>query len=196
FEAGSFNMESNRTLLADYGDAASFEKVLSERGQEIAAVFLEGVQGAGGMRPAPAEFFRRVHQAARNCGALFVLDEVISLRLGVGGQQANLGIEADLTMLGKLIGGGFPVGAVGGKKEIMKIFNPQHLKVWHSGTFNANPITMAAGNIAVRELTAERIEKMDRLGARLKAGLISNARQLNIPFSVNHIGSLLNVFFM
>lgn len=195
FEVGSFNLDGPDTYLADFGNAASFEAVLAEHGDEIAAVFVEGVLGAGGMRPAAAAFFEQVRAAAQRHGALFVIDEVISLRLGPGGQQGNLGVTSDLTMLGKLIGGGFPVGAVGGSREIMDVFRADQLKVWHSGTFNANLITMTAGTVALRELTAERIDAMERLGVSLKQGLTDAARTRGLPFSVRQIGSLLNVFF-
>ena len=100
-----------------------------------------------------------------------------------------------MTMVGKLIGGGFPVGAVGGSAEVMRALDPEHIKAWHSGTFNANPITMVAGDVALRELTAERIDQMNQLGKRLKQGLIDQAQRLGLPFSVNHAGSLLNIFF-
>lgn len=195
FEVGSFNLDGPNTFLADFGDAASFEAVLDRHGEEIAAVFLEGVLGAGGMRPAPAAFFEDVRAAAHRHGAMFVMDEVISLRLGPRGQQGNLGFTSDLTMLGKLIGGGFPVGAVGGPREVMDVFRSDKLKVWHSGTFNANPVTMTAGAVAVRELTPARIAGMDRLAALLKDGLVAAAATRGLPFSVRHVGSLLNVFF-
>lgn len=196
FEMGSFNMQGPDTFLAKYGDIEAFKQVLDEHGKDIAAVFVEGVLGAGGMKPAPAEFFIELRKAANRAGALFVIDEVISFRLGRGGQQGNLGVSADLTMFGKLIGGGFPVGAVGGSGELMSALDPAQIKVWHSGTFNANPITMAAGDVAVRELTGERIEQMNVLSNRLKEGLEKSAAKLALPFSVNHSGSLLNIFFI
>ena len=119
FEAGSApelmpNLDG-MTHLGEYNDPATFEEILDAHGQEIAAVVLEPVMGAGGVVSADPEFLRRVQRAAEAAGALFVLDEVITFRLAEGGAQSLFGIEPDLTMLGKVIGGGFPVGAVGGK---------------------------------------------------------------------------------
>jgi len=195
FQSGSLNNPGPSTLLATYGDIDSFKAVLAEHGAEIAAVFVEAVMGAGGMQPAPAEFFIELKKAAHDAGALFVIDEVITFRLGSGGQQGNLGVTADLTMLGKLIGGGFPVGAVGGGSDIMSMLSADDLKVLHSGTFNANPMTMAAGNVSVRELTQERIEGMEHHAARIATELSACAKKLGMPFTIDYIGSLLIVFF-
>ena len=199
FEAGSFPgrmpQAEQATYLGIYNDAASFEKILAAHGDEIAAVVLEPVMGAGGVVAATAEFLRRVQAAAEAAGALFVLDEVITFRLAEGGAQALLGIEPDLTMLGKIIGGGFPVGAVVGKREAMRVLEPGPAQVFHSGTFCGNPVTMAAGVVSVRELTAARIERMDQLAARLHERLATHASNLRLPLAINRSGSLLNLSF-
>ena len=186
--------EGGHTLVAEFGDAADFEKVLANRGDEIAAVFLEPVQGAGGLVAADGEFFRRVGEAARAAGALYVLDEVITFRLDSGGAQNLLGVTPDLTMLGKLIGGGFPVGAVGGSAEVMAVTDPRQMKLSASGTFNGNPVTTTAGTVAVRELTAERIATMAELAGRLRAGIEAAAARVGLPITIRQAGSLLNVF--
>lgn len=201
FEHGSFDGRlavpgASSTLLAEYGDAESFEAVLAERGDEIAGVFLEPVMGSGGVVTAPPEFFQRVERAARAVGALFVIDEVITIRLGLGGRQAALGVTPDLTMMGKLIGGGFPVGALGGRADLMEWLDPRRNRIFHSGTFNGNPVTMAAGAASVRHLTEERITELDRLGERLERRLCDAARSVGLPFSVRRVGSLLNVYFL
>ena len=195
FEIGSFGKEGPLTHLATYNDTADFEAILKEHGDDIAAVFLEPVQGASGVIPGEAEFLHSVRAAAHEAGALFVLDEVLTLRFAVGGCQAGIGIEPDLTMLGKIIGGGFPVGAVGGRADLMKIFDPADMKVFHTGTFNANPVTMVAGEISLRELTAERIERMEDLCDTLQAGLADLARKHGLPLATNHYGSCLNIYF-
>ena len=194
FEIGSFGKTGLLTYLARYNDLADFEAVLDEKGHEIAAVFLEPVMGAGGIVKGDEQFLKGVKDAARKAGALFVLDEVLTFRFGVGGCQGAMGIEPDLTMLGKIIGGGFPVGAVGGNKDLLKIFEPSDLKVFHSGTFNANPVTMVAGEISVRDLTAGRIEEMNRLLRLLQSGLTGIARKNGLPISLNHYESCLNIF--
>ncbi|MYJ73806.1 MAG: aminotransferase class III-fold pyridoxal phosphate-dependent enzyme [Gammaproteobacteria bacterium] len=199
YEVGSFPglmpQWRDNTYLGIHNDAESFEEILAEHGDEIAAVVLEPVMGAGGVFAATSEFLRRVQAAANAAGALFVVDEVITFRLSEGGAQALYGIEPDLTMLGKVIGGGYPVGAVGGKLAHMRVFDPAAAKVVHSGTYCGNPVTMAAGVVSVRELTSERIERMDRLAARLATGLATHASNLSLPLSIKRNGSLMNVFF-
>jgi glutamate-1-semialdehyde 2,1-aminomutase len=194
FEIGSFGHAGHLTYLARYNDLSDFEAVLDEHGEEIAAVFLEPVLGAGGIVPGRKQFFEGVKAAAHKAGALFVLDEVLAFRFGFNGCQGAIGIEPDLTMLGKIIGGGFPVGAVGGNRELLKIFDPDDMKVFHSGTFNANPVTMVAGEISLRELTAERIETMNSLAEMLRTGLIDSAKKSGLPIAINHYASCLNIF--
>ncbi len=195
FECGSFGREGPATYLARFNDLADFEAVLAEHGNEIAAVFLEPVLGSGGVIPAAPAFLRGVKAAAHKAGALFVLDEVLTLRFAPGGCQAAFDISPDLTMFGKLIGGGFPVGAVGGRAELLRIFDPAEMKVFHTGTFNANPVTMAAGEISLGDLTPERIARMETLCLRLKEGLARAAGKYGLPLSVNHFGSCLNLYF-
>ncbi len=195
FEIGSFGREGPLTRLATFNDLADFEAVLDEHGDDIAAVFLEPVLGSGGVIEGEAKFLHGVGASAHKAGALFVLDEVLTLRFGVGGCQASIELEPDLTMLGKIIGGGFPVGAVGGSTDMLRIFDPADMKVFHTGTFNANPVTMVAGEISLRELTAERIERMDNLRASLQSGLVDIAQKHGLPLSTNHYGSCLNLYF-
>ena len=195
FEIGSFGKEGPLTHLATYNNLADFEAVLSEHGDDIAGVFLEPVLGASGVIRGEAEFLHGVRDAAHNAGALFILDEVLTLRFAVGGCQAGIEIEPDLTMLGKIIGGGFPVGAVGGRADLMRIFDPADMKVFHTGTFNANPVTMVAGEVSLRELTAKRIERMNSLRELLQAGLAEVAHKHGLPLSTNHYGSCLNMYF-
>jgi glutamate-1-semialdehyde 2,1-aminomutase len=193
FESGTLGKPGPATFLAEYGDVASFEAVLAEHGSEIAAVFVEPVQGAGGVVRGTSEFLNGLRAAAHRAGALFVLDEVITFRLATGGIQAELGVDPDLTMFGKIIGGGFPVGAVGGKLDLMDVFEPSRLRALHSGTYNANPVTMAAGLVSVRELTAERIARMHALAERLERGLLDAGARAGLAVKVRRVGSLLAV---
>lgn len=195
FECGSFGHEGPLTYLAEFNDLDDFRRVLVAHGDEIAGVFLEPVLGSGGVIPASRTFLEGVRQAAHEAGALFILDEVLSFRFATGGCQSLWNLAPDLTMLGKAIGGGFPVGALGGGRELLKIFDPTDLKLFHTGTFNANPVTMATGNVSVSELTAERIATMDALAAELKDGLIAAVKAAGLPISVNHFGSCLNIYF-
>ncbi len=195
FECGSFGHEGPTTLLATYNDLDDFQRVLSEHGSDIAAVFLEPVMGSGGVISGQRAFLQGVRDAARDVGALFVLDEVLTLRFGYGGVQGALDLNPDLTMFGKLIGGGYPVGAVGGPRDLLTIFDPSDLKLFHTGTFNANPVTMAAGGISLSHLTADRIERMSAVAGRLSDGLKRSAGRAGLPLSINHHGSCLNVYF-
>ena len=182
------------TYIGEWDDAESFEEILAEHGDEITAVLLEPWLGAGGMVGASPEFFARVHAAAKPA-ALFVLDEATVQRLAVGGAQSLLGIEPDLTVLGKLIGGGFPCGGVGGRREFMEIINPKSGNVHVSGTFSGNPVTTAAGNVAVRELTQPKIDKMAAQLEVIDAAMAKAAARHGIPYSSRRIGSLMNVWF-
>ncbi|MGB8414271.1 MAG: aminotransferase class III-fold pyridoxal phosphate-dependent enzyme [Candidatus Binatus sp.] len=196
-EIGLAGQEGERTMLADFGEATVFEALLYERGSEIAAVFLEPILGSAGIVEPPADFLGRVAEAAHSAGAMFVVDEVITMRLAEGGAQQIFDVKPDLTMFGKIIGGGFPVGAIGGSEEVMSAFDPRNRgTIFHSGTFNGNPVTCAAGAVSVRELTQARIDKMANQAERLAAELARAARQVGLPFSVRHYGSLMNVFFL
>jgi glutamate-1-semialdehyde 2,1-aminomutase len=199
FEAGFFGNEGEKhwphTIVAPWGDAAAFEAVLAEQGDEIAAVFLEAAMGSSGLVGAPTEFFQRVIDATHRAGAVFVLDEVITLRMSEGGHQANLGITPDLTTMGKVIGGGYPVGALGGRADLMNYLDPSRGKIFHSGTFNGNPVTTAAGIPSLGHLTAERIATMAAQAERLDTAMAESAAAVGLPYSSRRIGSLINIYF-
>jgi glutamate-1-semialdehyde 2,1-aminomutase len=196
-EVGLAGQEGERTMLADFGDPDAFEALLSERGKEIAAVFLEPVLGSAGIVIPSPTFLSRVREATRRAGVVLVIDEVITLRLATGGAQQLFNVQPDLTMMGKIIGGGLPVGALGGAASLMSCLDPRNRgAMWHSGTFNGNPLTCAAGAISVRELTKDRIDEMDRLSDRLARELKQAAMAVELPFSVRRVGSLMNVFFL
>jgi glutamate-1-semialdehyde 2,1-aminomutase len=199
FEAGYFGNTGDKawphTIVAPWGDAAAFEAILADQGDEIAAVFLEGAMGASGLVQAPTEFFRRVIDATHRAGAVFVLDEVITLRLSTGGHQVNLGITPDLTTLGKIIGGGYPVGAVGGRADLMSLLDPTRGRIFHSGTFNGNPVTTAAGVVSYGHLTSDAVTRMAGQAERLERHLADSAAKVGLPFSCRKVGSLLNMYF-
>jgi glutamate-1-semialdehyde 2,1-aminomutase len=192
---GSFGSSGEETLIAPFNDAAAFEAILAARGHEIAAVLLEPVLGSAGIIEARSEFLRRIKIAAANAGALLIFDEVITLRLSPSGAQGLMGVAPDLTVLGKIIGGGFPVGALAGRANVMATLDPDTLKVWHSGTFNGNPVTMAAGLASMSELTQSKIDAMARQACELQFGLQRKAADAGLPLTVTRSGSLLNVFF-
>jgi len=201
FEAGFFDGVGGHprwvhTITAPFGDALVWERTLAEHGDEIAAVFLEAVMGSSGLVSAEPSFFERVIAAAHAADVIFVLDEVITLRLSLGGHQASLGITPDLTTMGKLIGGGFPVGGLGGRADLMSVLDPAKGRLFHSGTFNGNPVTTAAGVVSVRDLTGDAIARMAAQAERLERALRESAAASSLPFSCRRVGSLLNIYFV
>lgn len=195
FESGFTGRDGPMTLVAEYGDLGAFEAILNAEGDQIAAVFLEPVMGASGVVRGSRSFLEGVKKAAHQAGALFVLDEVLTLRLAFGGYQSVVGIAPDLTLFGKFIGGGFPVGAVGGSKALFELFDPMNMKIFHTGTFNANPVTMVAGCASVAALTKERLDKMEGVAGQLEAGLMLAAVEVGLPLTINRVGSVMNLFF-
>jgi glutamate-1-semialdehyde 2,1-aminomutase len=203
FDARSRGNDPDRPLTPDFigtyvgrwGDADSFEQILAEHGDEISIVVLEPWLGAGGIVGAPIEFFERVQEAAHRAGALFVLDEATVFRLATGGAQSILGLRPDLTVLGKLIGGGFPCGGIGGRRDLMELANPATGNVHVSGTFSGNPVAMSAGIAAVRDLTPEKIEHMSAQVELIDLALARSASRHALPYSSRRVGSLMNVWF-
>jgi len=183
------------TYVADFGDAAAFEQILAEHGDEIAAVMLEPYMAFAGMVSAPPEFFQRVHAAARKAGALFILDEATVFRLDIGGAQARLGIEPDVTVLGKIVAGGFPGGGIGGKREFMELLDPRGTRLHLSGTFTGNPVTMAAGLACMRHLTAEKIARQEQMMETIETRLHAMAAKHGLPFSTRRVGSMMQMYF-
>jgi len=188
---------AGRTLLADFGDPASFEKVLTERGDEIAAVILEPVLYTGRVVPPPDGFLKQVEEMARRAGAMVIIDDCLMFRLAEGGSCEKFGLEPDIVCLGKWIGGGFPVGAIGTSAEHMSIFDQRREgPVYHGGSFNGNPIGCVAGQIAVEHLTAERIETMDRQATDFADRLRDSADEHGVPLLVSGTGSALGVYVL
>ena len=178
-----------------YNDLAALEALLASEGDRVAAVLLEPVMGEG-VIAADAAYLHGVRELATAHGALMVLDEVVTFRLAAGGRQETIGVSPDLTTFGKIIGGGLPVGAVGGSERVMSVFDPsrpQH--VHHSGTFNGNTLTTAAGLVSLQLLTPEEIERINRLGASLAAGLRDAIAGSGLPGHVTQCGSLLHLHF-
>lgn len=184
------------TLLAEFNDLASFERVLAEHGTKIAAVLVEPVMYTGVVTPPIGTFLADLQAAAHRVGALFVLDDCLMFRLAPGGSAEKFGFTPDLTFLGKFVGGGIPLGAVGARREIMDLADPNRGGgVYHGGSFNGNVLGTIAGRITIEDLTAARIAKMDELAGRLKDGLERRARKLGLPLTVCHEGSVMGVYF-
>jgi len=161
----------------------------------LAAVVLDPLPNRVGLLPAQPEFLRAMREVTRAHGIVLIFDEVISFRVGYHGAQGLFGVLPDLTTLGKIIGGGFPVGAVGGRAEVMAVFDPRdgHAPVPHGGTFNANPVTMAAGLAAMELLDRAAFSRLDDLGAKLRGAMEDCLAHAGVPGRVTGIGSLFRV---
>lgn len=160
------------SVLVPVADEAAFIEAIEQYGDRLACVLLDLMPNRAGLRPVPHEFAQLVADRTRAAGALLVLDEVITFRVEVGGLQQRYGLTPDLTVLAKIIGGGFPVGAVGGREEFMDLFDPRRSRrISWGGTFNANPITMAAGLAALRGYQREQTARLNELGDGLRSRL-------------------------
>jgi glutamate-1-semialdehyde 2,1-aminomutase len=183
------------TLLARYNDLASVEKLAEQHIDQIAAVIVEPIAGNMGVVAPDAGFLRGLRAICDEHGILLVFDEVISgFRAGAGGAQQLFGIRPDLTCLGKIIGGGLPVGAYGGRADVMEMVAPAG-PVYQAGTLSGNPLAMTAGLWSLAELSPRLYRHLAKLGAQLAAGLAGAARQAGVPLQVNAFGSLVTPFF-
>ena len=184
------------TLVLRYNDAAGLEAALARHGQRIAAVIVEPVVGNMGCVAASAEFRRALRESTRRHGALLIFDEVMTgFRVAYGGAQALFGIEPDLTTLGKIIGGGLPMGAYGGRAEIMDHVLPAG-KVFQAGTLSGNPLATAAGIATLTILRdSNPYAELERLSARLAAGLDAAATAAGVAHAIGRVGSMMTLFF-
>jgi glutamate-1-semialdehyde 2,1-aminomutase len=190
------------SLLPDHPDAVTvpyndLDAARDAITDAFAAIVAEPFLGAGGVIPCAPGFLAGLQELAREHGALFVLDEVQSLRNGLGGMQATLGLRPDLTMLGKIIGGGMPIGAVGGRADVLSRTAssiPGHLS--HSGTFNGHLTAAVAGAATLRDLDDRTIAHLDRSALRLADEITASGRAAGLPVTVTRAGSILNVHLM
>jgi glutamate-1-semialdehyde 2,1-aminomutase len=183
------------TLVATYNDLASVRRAFDANRGQIAAVIVEPIAGNFGV-VAPADgFLRGLREICTTEGAVLIFDEVISgFRASAGGAQGLTGVRPDLTCLGKIIGGGLPVGAYGGRADLMNLVSPAG-PVYQAGTLSGNPLAMAAGLWCLNRLTPKLYASLAALGARLAAGLADAARDNGVALQVNAFGSLVTPFF-
>jgi glutamate-1-semialdehyde 2,1-aminomutase len=195
--AGTPRAVADLLLTLPFNDAEAARAILAPRAREVAAVILEPYQSVGGgICPDPA-FLAAIQALARELGILFILDEIVTLRLAVGGAQALFGLEPDLTLMGKIIGGGLPVGGVGGRRDILQLLDAPAGSpgVHQSGTFSGNPLTMAAGCATLTQLSAPAIDRLNRLGDQVRAELEAYCRRQALPVVITGLGSLVNFHF-
>jgi len=184
-----------RVHTVPFNDVGCLEREISKRADELACFIIEPIMGAGGMIPAEQEYLRAARDFTEEHDIILIFDEVMSFRLAHGGAQERYGVTPDLTALGKAIGGGLPVGAFGGKQEIMSVFHPERGEVNHSGTFNANPATMAGGVATMEELDSDVINRINDLGAEVRQGLRAISADLEIPIKITGDGSFFFIHF-
>ncbi|ANB57105.1 glutamate-1-semialdehyde-2,1-aminomutase [Anoxybacillus sp. B7M1] len=187
---------AQEVITVPFNDIGSFKQAMEKWGEEVAAVLVEPIVGNFGIVEPKLGFLEAVNEIAHQAGALVIYDEVITaFRFMYGGAQNLLGIEPDLTALGKIIGGGLPIGAYGGRKDIMEQVAPLG-PAYQAGTMAGNPASILAGIACLEELQQEgAYEHLDRLGAMLEEGILSHAKTHEIPITINRLKGALTVYF-
>lgn len=186
------------TFVAEYNDIDSVKQIFEQYPDEIAAVAIEPVTGNMGVLKPEGQFLQELKEVAHKNGALLLFDEVMSgFRYHFGGAQSAYGVEPDLTMLGKVIGGGLPVGAFGGKRAIMEIVSPAG-PVYQGGTLSGNPIAMTAGYYTLKTLrdNPQLYDHLHHISSKLEKGLNKISQEMGLPLKVNRFGSMMNPFFV
>jgi len=192
--AGVPESVASNTLVAAFNSSEA-EAYLTAYANEIAAVIVEPIAANMGVVPPTHGFLERLRDVTRAAGSLLIFDEVITgFRVGRGGAQTLLGIEPDLTCLGKIIGGGLPVGAFGGRREVMELLAPLG-PVYQAGTLSGNPVTMAAGHATLGLLNEAAYARLDAMATRAAAGLREALVRAAIPGCVQRVGSMFTLFF-
>ena len=193
-EEGVPQSVASATHVIPFDDVDEAARLINEHGETSAALIVEPIQGfGGGLRP-PDGYLEAISKTASDAGTLVILDEIQTLRFAYGGMQQTLGLTPDLTVLGKLIGGGLPVGAFGGSEELMAMTDPRVRGVLtQSGTFNANPLTMSAGVHALRKLTPEAIGRLNANGNDLRAWINGECARRGLPLVASGYGSLVQL---
>ena len=181
-------------VIAPYNESSECERLLLEHSSDLAAVIVEPMMGSGGCIPVEREFLTMLRTRTQQCGALLVVDEVMTSRLGPSGLHAELGIRPDLVTLGKYLGGGSSFGAFGGRADLMDRFDPRRPDALpHAGTFNNNVISMAGGLAAVTQVyTPEEVRALNARGEALRERLNGLCREASAPLQFTGVGSLLN----
>ena len=183
-------------VIIPFNETDAALRLLEENKDDLAAVIVEPVMGSVGMVPASPDFLTMLREFTKKNNIILIFDEVISFRVAPGGAQEYYGITPDMTALGKIIGGGFPVGAFGGRRDIMELYDPtKGPKVSHAGTFNANPVTMLAGSVTLEQLTPEVYRDLAELTERLRQGVREVCTELEVPVQVTGLGSLFGIHF-
>jgi glutamate-1-semialdehyde 2,1-aminomutase len=183
-------------VICPYNEPALARALIDRHARDLAAVIVEPALASMGMIPATTEFLSALREATAQHGIVLVFDEVVTLRLSLGGAQQVHGVTPDLTAMGKIIGGGLPIGAFGGREDLMRVFHPEQSRpVMHASTFSGNPLSMAAGFAAMDALDAPATERLNELGERLRVGIGAAFARHGIRGQAVGLGSLANIHF-
>ena len=184
-------------IVIPFNDVDAAVEILRAHAKDLAGILVDPMPNRAGLVPADRAFIQALREIADEIGALLIFDEVISFRLGFNGAQAIWGVDADLTAFGKIIGGGFPVGAIGGRREVMAVFDPSHGKppLPQGGTFSANPMSMRCGHAAMSLLDDVAFATLARQGDWLRAEIDRAFQDTGIPGYATGMGSLLRLHF-
>jgi glutamate-1-semialdehyde 2,1-aminomutase len=185
-------------VVLPYNDLVACERLLRAHRDEIGCLIMEPIVSSFGYLPGDPEFLRGIRKLTEELGIVLVFDEVQSFRVAPGGAQELLGVTPDLTTLGKIIGGGMPVGAFGGRRDIMAQYDPTGpggARIAHAGTFNANPMTLLAGEAVLLALTPPVYRRLAELGEALRTRLRAALAGAGVPAQVTGIASLFGVHF-
>ena len=192
---GSPQSAMEDVVIIPFDDVERSLAILDEHRGDLACVLLDLMPHRVGLKPASKAFVTAMREWTAKNGALLVLDEVITFRTEYGGAQQGYGIEGDLTALGKMIGGGFPVGALAGRHDVMAVLDPGAPKLLFplSGTFSANPVTMTAGRVAMEHFDPKAVARLNALGDRVRHGIAEAILRTKAPASVTGGGSMFRV---
>ncbi|MFQ5932751.1 MAG: aspartate aminotransferase family protein, partial [Nitrospiraceae bacterium] len=181
--------------IMPFNDPSAARAVIEKHGDDLAAVIVEPVMGSAGMIPATGDYLETLRECCDVVGALLIFDEVITYRLARGGAQEHYGVTPDLTCLGKMIGGGLPLGAFGGRVDVMSLFDPSAGRpaIHHGGSYNANPMSLVSGAVTLEQLTPSVYRKLAYLGECLRSGLREMFAEMEIPAQVTGVGSLFGI---
>lgn len=182
-------------VMLPYDDAGRALKLLDANKADLAGAIFDPIVGRLGFAELAPEFIRALRDWTRKNDKLLIADEVFSFRIDYHGAQARYNVEADLTALGKIIGGGIPIGALGGRKQVMSVFGDgsPHPKLHHHGTYNANPLAMTAGKVSMELLTGDEIARINGLGERLRAGIDEILKVVGAPATAQGVGSMVAI---
>ncbi len=182
-------------LVVPFNDIERTEKLIKEKHQEIASVIIEPIMGSAGQIAGTPEYLAFLRRITAEYNILLIFDEVVTGRLTTGGAQQYFGVTPDLTTLGKIIGGGTPIGAFGGKRHIMQMYDPREKKMYHSGTFNGNGISVAAGLATLTAYGVKEAEHVNELGLYMSEKFLETFRKVGLKIQMSGIGSIQNIVF-